>query len=119
MTASLLLYVFLGGGIGSVVRYALGHFLKQVISFPLATLLANVLAALLIGALAASSIRQQPAAWSLLAIGFCGGLSTFSTFSFENVQLLQQGQWAWAALNIVLSIALSLTSTWLAMRWVA
>lgn len=119
MTWQLILLIFLGGGAGSVVRYALGHLLKQLTVFPAATLLANVIAALIIGSATALPIKAQPLWWAFIAIGFCGGLSTFSTFSLDNVQLIQQGQWVWAVANISLSIVLCFGATWIMLRILA
>ena len=55
----------------------------------------------------------------LLAVGFCGGFSTFSTFSMENLALAQQGQWAQAALNVLLSVAGGFIAVFVGLRLVA
>lgn len=102
--------IFIGGGIGSVARFGITRMvlasgLKG--SFPWATLFANVLAT---GILAWLILRIQPqlegrdALKAMLAIGFCGGFSTFSTFSQENFLLLRDGQTVMAAANIVISV---------------
>jgi fluoride exporter len=112
------IWVIAGGGIGSAARFALSGMCKQwTTSLPWATLWANVMASLFIGVLFAWSQRSpQPWWWALLATGFCGGLSTFSTFSLEMVQLITGGQWLWAAVNALLNVALCLISTYLAWR---
>lgn len=112
------LWVFLGGGAGSVVRFGLGRWCASVASFPVATLAANVVAALVIGVLWTSGKSSLPVSttWLLLAVGFCGGLSTFSTFSLETFQLMQQGHYAMAILNVVLSVLLSLSAVWFISR---
>lgn len=80
--------VFVGGGLGSCCRYGLSQYLDSS-SFPWATLLANGLACLVLGLITGYSSRQGWAApWKLLgATGFCGGFSTFSTFSGEVIAL--------------------------------
>jgi CrcB protein len=108
-----LLAVFVGGGSGSLLRYGIGllvgHFHRGV--FPLATLLSNVLScgvlALILGLLAKTP--SPTLHWkALLVVGFCGGLSTFSTLSYESLQLLKAGHWEWMTLNLVSSLGLCL-----------
>ncbi|MBK4714678.1 MULTISPECIES: fluoride efflux transporter CrcB [Tenebrionibacter/Tenebrionicola group] len=97
------LAVFIGGGIGSVARWALGLRLNPVYGqLPLGTLAANLIGAFIIGLGLAwfSRMTQLDPMWKLLiTTGFCGGLTTFSTFSAETVFLLQEGRLAWAGLN--------------------
>ncbi len=80
--------VFLGGGLGSVARYGLGIWLNDTVkAIPLGTILANVLGSLLIGFLltyAGLKHWVSPQYTLLLATGFCGGFTTFSTFAYEN-----------------------------------
>ncbi len=108
-------YVFIGGGMGSMGRYWLGHFLKDVkTSLPVSTLLANLLAALIIGILYALDVKaRQDYMWWLFATGFCGGLSTFSAFSLETMDLLRSGENSMAILNILLSVAGCIVLIWL------
>ena len=88
-----LLWVFIGGGLGSMCRYTITIILKEVDSlYPWPTLLANALGSLLIGALADQWIRNTSdhSANSLFwIIGFCGGLTTFSAFALENLALFR------------------------------
>jgi fluoride exporter len=114
------LMIFLGGGAGSLLRAALSFWMLPVARvYPWATLCANVAAALMLGAI--FGLRRGADGgllWSLLAVGFCGGLSTFSTFSLETAQLLRHGHYAIAALNIGLSVAVSTGLVWwLAFHW--
>lgn len=87
-----LLAVFIGGGSGSLCRYGLS-FLFTTTAYPLATLAANILACLLLGYLVGIDIQNNTIKL-LLATGFCGGFSTFSTFSNETLALGQQQLWS-------------------------
>jgi CrcB protein len=112
-----LLLIGLGGGIGSILRYLSALFIQKnyAHAFPLATLLINILGSLLIGILFGCMERYQ---WTnsdlkfFFIIGFCGGYTTFATFSFENMNLLQSGETALAFAYIGLSVVLGLTATW-------
>ena len=92
----LLLAVFVGGGTGSVLRWWLGmKFNPMHHAIPIGTLIANLLGAFIIGAGLAwfNRLTHVDPMWKLLiTTGFCGGLTTFSTFSAEVVFLLQQGR---------------------------
>jgi CrcB protein len=101
------LLVFLGGGIGSLCRYALGLLLQpHTARFPWATLAANGLACLVLGVLTGLSMhgKLNDQHRLLFATGFCGGFSTFSTFTNETWGLWQNGQPEEALLNVVLSL---------------
>ncbi|MDD7222378.1 MAG: fluoride efflux transporter CrcB [Eubacteriales bacterium] len=101
------LLVALGGGAGAVCRYAL-TLLPISGRFPFATLIANALGALIIGFLAGCAIQLDsfPANLNLLLkTGFCGGFTTFSTFSLETVTLWQQHRFWTAGGNAMLSLA--------------
>jgi len=111
----LLLAVFIGGGTGSVARWLLSmrfNPLHQII--PLGTLAANLVGAFIIGMGLAwfNRMTHIDPVWKLLiTTGFCGGLTTFSTFSAEVVFLLQEGRVSWALLNIALNLLGSLMMT--------
>ncbi|MEZ4920273.1 MAG: fluoride efflux transporter CrcB [Saprospiraceae bacterium] len=113
------LLVFLGGGLGSLCRFGIGLAIQPLVPrFPLATLLANALACFVLGMLIS---WQQAHLLSdskrlLLATGFCGGFSTFSTFTSESWHLFQAGQTAEAVLNIVLSLAIGVLCLLLGMK---
>lgn len=113
------LYVFLGGGIGSVLRFLIAKlFPFQASGFPWATLLSNVIATLIL-AIVVIQFKESEKWVSIqpfIVVGICGGLSTFSTFSLENYQLLQQGQLAIVGLNILFSIGLGLLCFWFLSR---
>ena len=111
------LYVFLGGGLGSVCRYLLARWIPSE-TFPWATLAANILSCIILGALVALASRSFLSApyRLLLVTGFCGGFSTFSTFSNECLQFLKMGQYWAVALYVGLSLAAGLLSLLLGMR---
>lgn len=107
-----ILYVFLGGGAGSVCRYVLGKCIADSLPtrFPLGTICVNCLGCLAIGFLTVlfDRIHASPGTRLLLATGFLGGFTTFSTFNLESVLLLRESDYSSAILNIVLSLALGL-----------
>jgi len=110
--------VGLGGGAGSMLRYLVKLSSAKLFStsFPLATFSANILGCLAIGLLMGYLNRNLslPESYSLLLItGFCGGFTTFSTFSAENLQLIQSGQWATALAYILGSVVLGLGAVFL------
>ena len=104
-------YVALGSAVGGVLRYLLGGWVQDRAgtTFPVQTLLINVTGSLLLGFLARYLAESLASAELrlLLMTGFCGGYTTFSTFSYETVRLLEDGDWRHAALYVGLSVALS------------
>jgi CrcB protein len=109
----MLLYVALGSAIGGVSRYLLGGLIQRVLdtTFPAGTLLVNISGSFLLGAILRYAIDTptlSPEVRALLTIGFCGGYTTFSTFSYETVALLEDGEWARAGLYVGASVVLSL-----------
>ncbi|CNH40079.1 fluoride efflux transporter CrcB [Yersinia pekkanenii] len=113
-----LLAVFIGGGVGSVARWLVSMKLNSLSTHvPVGTLLVNLIGAFIIGLTLAlfTRIAHIDPVWKLLiTTGFCGGLTTFSTFSVEVVYLIQAGKLAWAAGTILLNLAGSLAMTMLA-----
>ena len=96
-----LLLIFVGGGLGSLTRFAFSVMLVGYSSkFPLGTLVANILASALSGFLMAWMAKHHSPEQlrSFGVIGFCGGFSTFSTFSVESFTMIQGGQWPLALL---------------------
>ena len=113
----LILAISTGASTGALLRWQLGLKLNALYpQLPLGTLSANLLGGYIIG-LAASYTAQYPnlsPEWRLLIMtGFCGGLTTFSTFSLEVLSLLQQGKLMWAMLNISTQVIGSLLMTFL------
>lgn len=113
-------WVFVGGGLGSICRYGIAHALSSYeLRFPWATFLANALACVVLGLLIGLSLNDQiPQARHrlMLMTGFCGGFSTFSTFSNETLLLFQSGQYLYAFGNIVGSVAVCLAGIYLGFR---
>ena len=102
-----LLLVFIGGGFGSVLRYLLGKWLNSSSDgIPYGTFAANILGSLLIGFIlgyAAKSDYLSENNTLLLATGFCGGFTTFSTFAYENHMFLKSGDFTNFAMYTILS----------------
>lgn len=115
-----MLLVGLGGGAGSILRYLAARVAAKAgwLAFPVATFAVNVLGCFLMGVLAGASLR---AGWmeapqkALLMAGFCGGFTTFSAFSLENVQLYQSGSYAVLAAYAAASVAAGVAAVWVGM----
>ena len=105
------LLVFIGGGFGSVARYLLGKVLNNAEGgIPLGTFAANVLGSLLIGIILGLAAKNEALTQSqtlLLATGFCGGFTTFSTFAYENHVFLKNGDFTNFALYTIGSFVLA------------
>ena len=113
MTHALLL-VMLGGACGSAARYLITHLSSDVFKhhgFPFGTLLVNVVGSLAVGYVLTWSADHAHDHWRLLAAtGFCGGFTTFSTFSFETMAYWHSDRFVLMALNIILNNTLSLVA---------
>jgi CrcB protein len=109
--------IFIGGGLGSVSRFGLGRWLGfSSTGFPIGTLAANLLACLILGFLGGVIVHKNnisPAIKLGIATGFCGGFSTFSTFSLETVGLFDQGKVFLGILYVALSIIFCFLGVWL------
>ena len=110
------LIVGLGGAVGSMLRYGVQKIfqVQTVATFPTGTLLVNIAGCFLIGIL--WSLVSRSLTWNeemklLLMTGFCGGFTTFSAFSLEGVELLQQQRYGIFILYFILSIVLGLAAT--------
>lgn len=113
------LLVFLGGGLGSVCRFLVGRLYQNWLpAFPFATLTANFLSCLVFGAVVMLGVQKMNINYSLkllLITGFCGGLSTYSAFTFETVELFKTGQNTLALSNIILNFAISVSGLYIGM----
>ena len=101
-------YIFLGGGFGSILRYAISKlFITDKSSFPWSTLIANFIGCFIIGIILGWFInnnKQYSDLYVFLSIGFCGGLTTFSTFSVEGLTFLKNGELLMFVTYILISI---------------
>ena len=106
-----LIAIFLGGGLGSVSRYFVGVLLKMYdLNFPIATLSVNIVGSFILGFVAAFFWSRAPISNThdtlrlAITVGFCGGLTTFSTFSWETFDMIKQGEFLLAAFYMIVSI---------------
>ena len=107
--------VFVGGGLGSALRFGLGKlFISSLNKFPTATFLVNMIGCLLIGLFVAYFSKSENSFYKLLLVtGFCGGFTTFSTFSNESIILLKNNQFTLAVIYILSSLIVGLLATFL------
>jgi CrcB protein len=107
--------VFIGGGFGSVLRFGVGKlFISSMSKFPMATFLVNIIGCFLIGLLLAYFSKSENSFYKLLLVtGFCGGFTTFSTFSNETILLLKNNQITLALVYIISSLLLGLIATFI------
>ena len=109
-------FVAVGGAVGSVARYLVGLTVqsRSGLDFPVGTLLVNLSGCLLLGFLAGYLLQTSavsPEIRALLTTGLCGGYTTFSTFCYETVTLIQDADWRRAGLYVGLSVLGSLGAT--------
>jgi CrcB protein len=110
--------IFIGAGIGGVFRYCVSTRIYQLFdrNFPYGTLVVNISGSLLMGFLFVLILQRfqniAPQLRAFLLIGFLGGYTTFSSFSIETINLIENGSWFPAALNVLLSTILCLMAAW-------
>jgi fluoride exporter len=113
----IILAVLAGGMIGAPARYMVDRAIqaRRDPVFPLGTLVVNLAGSLVLGFLlgAQRHLGLPPTAFALLGTGLCGGLTTFSTFSYETLRLLEDGAVSEAGLNVIGSLAFGLLLAWL------
>ena len=112
------LAVALGGALGAMARYGISGWVHGAtgVLFPVGTLLVNMIGSFVIGLVLQAStdrLMLSPETRLLLTTGFCGGLTTFSTFSIETLRLMEDQQWAAAGGNTLLNVVLCLSAAYL------
>lgn len=117
MNAGALVFIALGGAIGSVARALAGGWIPAG-RLPWATILVNIVGSFVIGWLMAKFplTTENLRVHNFAVVGICGGFTTFSSFSWQTVDQMQKGQWGAAAANVLLSVALCLLATWTGWR---
>ena|SRR6218665_2362535 len=105
-----ILLVFLGGGIGSLLRFGIAELVKANVksAFPLATLCSNICSCLILAVTIgffSAKLVENPSLRLFIIVGICGGFSTFSAFSYDTVLLMRSGNLGIAIINILLSVA--------------
>jgi len=112
-------WVAIGGALGTTGRYWLSGVVARTIgeTFPWGTLLINVTGSLVIGFFATLTgpdgrIFVGSTARQFVMIGICGGYTTFSSFSLQTLNLMNDGEWLYAGSNIIFSVALCLIAVW-------
>ncbi|HCE2112413.1 TPA: fluoride efflux transporter CrcB [Vibrio parahaemolyticus] len=118
---SILGFIALGGAIGACSRYLVSEFCVLLFGrgFPYGTLTVNVVGSFIMGLLIAafeSEILATEPWRQVIGLGFLGALTTFSTFSMDNVLLMQQGAFFKMGLNILLNVVLSISAAWIAFQ---
>lgn len=113
-----LLAIAIGGAVGAVLRFTVSTSIHRVMGkdFPYGTLTVNVLGSLLMGFLFIMLVERQISSIELrsgILFGVLGAFTTFSSFSFETLALLESGDWWKAMLNVVLSVCCCLLATWI------
>lgn len=113
------LLIFFGAGAGGLMRYWISNATYMLLGrqFPYGTLVVNASGCFVMGLLFTLLLDRfdgvGPSLRALLLIGLLGGYTTFSSFSIETLNLFENGDWMGAGLNIVLSVVLCITLTWL------
>ncbi len=115
---SILGFIALGGAIGACSRYLISELCVVVLGrgFPYGTLTVNIVGSFIMGLLMAMFQKELLAVepWrQVIGLGFLGALTTFSTFSMDNVILMQQGAFLKMGLNVMLNVVLSISAAWI------
>lgn len=111
------LAVALGGAAGAMLRFFLGSVIisRQIAPFPLATFVINVTGSFIIGfflTLAAEKLKIDPYIRLMVVVGFVGAYTTFSTFEYETARLVEDKEWLYAFLNVILSLTIGFAAVW-------
>ncbi|WP_454199404.1 fluoride efflux transporter CrcB [Nocardia sp. Marseille-Q1738] len=107
------LLVLMGGAIGAPLRYLIDRAVqdRRDSLFPWGTFLVNLIGCLVLGGLSGAGTALATPLFVLLGTGFCGALTTYSTFSYETVRLAERGAYFYAAMNVVVGVAAGLAAT--------
>jgi len=116
-------WISIGGVIGALSRYYMGRWVSQRtrLNFPLGTLIINASGSFLLGVVYALHSQQvmSEELWLVLGIGFCGSYTTFSTFGYETLRLIENKRWQAAAWYVVVSVGLGLMTAWLGLKLIS
>ncbi|WP_327113288.1 fluoride efflux transporter CrcB [Nocardia sp. NBC_01730] len=109
----IVLLVVLGGAIGAPLRYLTDRAVQNRwdVLFPWGTFVVNLVGCLVLGGLTGAGSALSTPLFVLLGTGFCGALTTYSTFSYETVRLAERGAYFYAAMNVVVSVVAGLGTT--------
>jgi len=118
MPQMMIVLVALGSVIGGVCRYLVGFVLPTVVGFPWATLCVNALGSHALGAVsgALASHDGSAALRAFAVVGFCGGFTTFSTFSNESLRMIESSQWGMFAVYMAVSILAGIAAVWIGVK---
>ncbi|CAM3838004.1 fluoride efflux transporter CrcB [Vibrio aquimaris] len=121
---SILGFIALGGALGACSRYLVTEVFVALLGrgFPYGTLTVNVIGSFVMGLLIAAFENEMLASepWrQIIGLGFLGALTTFSTFSMDNVLLMQQGEFFKMGLNILANVILSISAAWVGFQLIA
>ena len=110
-----LIGIAFGGALGAVARYGLSELVRALwpSHFPLGTMVVNITGCFIVGLYLTLSSEKFVEWQFVVVVGFLGAYTTFSTFEYDNLELLRGGRFASAALNITMSVALGLIAVWL------
>ena len=111
--------VFIGGGLGSIFRYWISSYASKHLPlfFPFGTLLVNILGSFILGLMIFGWDEKgliSPTIKLFIGVGFCGGLTTFSTFSLETFNLIRDAEFLLAGLNILVNVMFTLLGIYIA-----
>lgn len=114
----LIWYIALGSALGGAGRFLVGELVQRATpsTFPTGTLVVNVTGCFLLGLIMRYALETpgvSPGMRAFLAIGICGGYTTFSTFGFETARMMEDGEWSRAAVYIGLSVIVSIAAVFL------
>lgn len=122
MSFAILGFIALGGAVGACARFLVSEICITLFGrgFPIGTLTVNVVGSFIMGGVIACVENEwlSPYPWKqVIGLGFLGALTTFSTFSMDNVLLMQQGAFFKMGANVLLNVILSISAAWLGFYW--